>query len=568
MSLSLLALLAVAPIVLAAVLLVGFRVPARVAMPLVFLAAAAIAFFVWGMTPAQIFAATAQGWVITFDLVYIIFGAILLLKTLENSSAIHVIKDGFSKISPDRRIQVVIIVWTFGSFIEGASGFGTPAAVVAPLMVALRFPAMAAVMLGMMVQSTPVTFGAAGTPVLVGVADGLESPEMLARVAASGLDYDAYVRLVAVIAASLHAIIGILMPLFMIVMMTRFFGARKSWTEGLSAAPFAIFGGLAFVIPYWIYANVLGPAFPSLLGGLTGLIIVTLAARAGFLVPKDTWDFPEETSWPADWIGKIKVETDGVGKPGMSLMLAWVPYALVAVFLVLTRLPQFGIGDLLRSAAVTVSFPNILGTGISGSTTPLYLPGTIFVVVVLLTAVIHRMTLKELGGAFKSAGGLLLGAGFVLIFTVPMVRIYINSAVNEAGLPSMPIAMAEWVAGNVGGVWPAFAGAVGGFGAFIAGSNTVSNLMFVAFQHGVADALMISGALVVALQAVGAAAGNMVAIHNVVAASATVGYLGKEGAILRKTIIPTVYYLVALGILGLIAQYVIGYQGPLGPPTP
>ncbi|NIR61771.1 MAG: L-lactate permease, partial [Gammaproteobacteria bacterium] len=370
MSLSLLALLAVAPIALAAVLLVGFRAPARAAMPVVFVAAVAIAFWFWGMSPQQIAAASIQGLVITFDLVWIIFGAILLLKTLEHSTALHVIKDGFSAISPDRRVQVVILVWTFGAFIEGASGFGTPAAVVAPLMVALRFPTMAAVMLGMMVQSTPVTFGAAGTPILVGVANGLDDPDILARAAAAGVPYEDYVRLIGVMSAGLHAIIGIVMPLFMIVMMTRFFGAKRSWSEGLSAAPFAIFGGLAFVVPYFLTALFLGPAFPSLLGGLIGLVIVTIAARLKFLTPRDTWDFPEESSWPAAWLGKIKVETDGVGKPGMSLVLAWIPYVLVAAFLIVTRLPEFGVGDLLRSAAVTFSLPDILGTDISASSTP------------------------------------------------------------------------------------------------------------------------------------------------------------------------------------------------------
>jgi lactate permease len=144
-----------------------------------------------------------------------------------------------------------------------------------------------------------------------------------------------------------------------------------------------------------------------------------------------------------------------------------------------------------------------------------------------------------------------------------MVRVYINSGVNGAGLQSMPIAMAEWVATNVGQVWPLFAGVTGALGAFIAGSNTVSNLMFSAFQYGVADRLMISGVMVVALQAVGAAAGNMIAIHNVVAASATVGLLGREGATLRKTILPTLYYLTVIGILGLLAVHLLGVSDPL-----
>ena len=130
-------------------------------------------------------------------------------------------------------------------------------------------------------------------------------------------------------------------------------------------------------------------------------------------------------------------------------------------------------------------------------------------------------------------------------------------------LPSMPIAMAQWVASTVGDVWPLFAPLIGALGAFIAGSNTVSNLMFSLFQFSVAEGLALSGALIVALQAVGAAAGNMIAIHNVVAASATVGLLGQEGATLRRTIIPTIYYVLMAGVLGLLAAYVIGVGDPL-----
>jgi lactate permease len=143
------------------------------------------------------------------------------------------------------------------------------------------------------------------------------------------------------------------------------------------------------------------------------------------------------------------------------------------------------------------------------------------------------------------------------------VRVYINSDVNAINIGSMPIVMAEWVAVNVGAVWPAFAPLIGALGAFIAGSNTVSNLMFSLFQFGVAEQLLISGAVIVALQSVGAAAGNMIAIHNVVAASATVGLLGQEGATLRKTIIPTVYYVVVAGALGMIAIYLLGFTDPL-----
>ena len=179
------------------------------------------------------------------------------------------------------------------------------------------------------------------------------------------------------------------------------------------------------------------------------------------------------------------------------------------------------------------------------------------------------MTAKQITGAIRDSTRVLLGAGFVLLFTVPMVRVYINSGTNHfvlSGggiLPSMPIAMATWVADQFGAIWPLFAPTIGAMGAFIAGSNTVSNLMFSLFQHGVATQLAISTALVVALQAVGAAAGNMIAIHNVVAASATVGLLGKEGATLRKTVLPAIYYLLVVGVLGLIAVHWLGVSDPL-----
>ena len=234
----------------------------------------------------------------------------------------------------------------------------------------------------------------------------------------------------------------------------------------------------------------------------------------------------------------------------MSLFRAWSPYILLVALLVLTRLPELGIGNWLKT--VKISWNSILGTTVSASTTPLYLPAFMLLVASLLTIFIHRMPLQRYKLALHESTMTLLSAGFVLVFTVPMVRLYINSGMNELDIASMPIALAQWVSVHVGEVWPLFAPMIGALGAFIAGSNTVSNLMFAQFQFSVAETLVMSTAMIVALQAVGAAAGNMIAIHNVVAASATVGLLGQEGATLRRTLLPTIYYLVALGLLGLL----------------
>ncbi|GAB3371051.1 L-lactate permease [Azotobacter armeniacus] len=556
-----LALLAFSPILLAAVLLVGLRWPAKRAMPLVYLLTAGIGLFAWDMSLNRVLASTLQGLVITIGVLWIIFGAILLLNTLKHSGAIAVIRSGFTTISPDRRIQAIIIAWLFGCFIEGASGFGTPAAIAAPLLVAIGFPALAAVLMGMLVQSTPVSFGAVGTPIIIGVNSGLDSASLGARLSAEGSSWEVFLQLITSNVAIIHAIVGTLMPLIMVLMLTRFFGKEKSWKAGFEVLPFAIFGGLAFTLPYVATGVFLGPEFPSLAGGLIGLAIVTSAAHFGFLVPKNTWDFADAKDWPSEWLGSVEMKLDALTQRPMSTLRAWLPYVLVGLLLVISRVfPE--VGSALKS--VVLVFPDLLGeTGIKADFMPLYLPGGILVAVVIATFFLHGMKTRELAAAVGESSKVLLGAGFVLLFTVPMVRILINSGVNTGGLPSMPIAMAQWAADSVGSIYPLLAPSIGALGAFIAGSNTVSNMMLSQFQFGVAESLGISGALIVAAQAIGAAAGNMVAIHNVVAASATVGLLGREGSTLRKTVWPTFYYVLFTGLIALFAIYVLGVSDPL-----
>ncbi len=553
MSETLLALVAFSPIVVAAILLVGLNWPAKRAMPVAFGLTVVIALFFWDMTTNRVLASVFQGLGITVSVLWIVFGAIFLLNTLKHTGAIATIRNGFTNISPDRRIQAIIIAWCFGSFIEGASGFGTPAAIAAPLLVAIGFPALAAVLMGMMIQSTPVSFGAVGTPIIVGVSKGLDTHNITESLLANGSTWEAYVQQITSSVALIHATVGTLMPVLMAMMLTRFFGKNKSWTEGLDILPFAIFAGLSFTIPYALTGVFLGAEFPSLIGGLFGLAVVVSAAKRGFLVPKSTWDFEDEKKWPAEWLGSLKVEKEEAVAQPMSMAKAWLPYVLLAVILVASRVSADFKAML---TGVSISFSNILGeAGISAAIQPLYLPGGILVFSALLAVLIQSRSVTPLIKAAGESSKTLIGAGFVLVFTIPMVRIFINSGINEADLASMPVTTANFAAGLVGEAFPALSATIGALGAFIAGSNTVSNMMFSQFQFEVAQTLTISSATVVALQAVGAAAGNMIAIHNVVAASATVGLLGREGATLRKTVIPTFYYLVVTGIIGMVAIY-------------
>lgn len=575
MSIGLQGFLALLPILVVAVFLVGLRWPASKAMPLSYIAVVIIGYFVWKLPFIQIVGGTFNGIIVAVTLLYIIFGSILVLYTIMESGGLHQIRQSLMSVSTDRRVQVIIVAWCFASFIEGASGFGTPAAVGCPLMLGLGFPAFAAVLAGMIIQSTPVSFGAVGTPMKVGVGTGLAqgNDQMVNEFAAQiglpivGADgafdpvmYDQLVWTIAKPTSIMHFVGGLLIPLFLCGFMTRLFGKNKSWSEGLAAWPFALFAAFANVIPMRLINEFVSYELTSMVGALTGLVIVVFAAKSGFLVPKKSWDFIDEKDWDPSWKGTIDIKY--VQKPGgMSTLMAWMPYVLVAGFILLTRLVM-PINKWLNS--IVIKFPTV--GGITPSFGIGYSPGTIFIVVSILTFFLHGMKTDAYARAWKTAGKTMLGAGSALIFTVPMVQVFINSGGGAAGFDKMPYALAEATYNLTGGLWPIFAPIIGGLGAFIAGSNTVSNMTFSLFQFKTAQ-LIVEGnpalapmALewpiwIVALQAIGGAAGNIICIHNVVAAAAVVGFLGREGEVIRKTFLVFLYYAFIPGSVGYSYLY-------------
>ncbi|MGM0653370.1 MAG: L-lactate permease, partial [Bacillota bacterium] len=293
-------LIALTPILAVFLLLVVFRLPARLAMPIAWAYTVLLAVIYWQVPVILAAASTIQGLIIALSLLYIVFGAILMLNTLTVSGAVGVMRSAFARITTDRRIQVIIVAWMFGAFIEGASGFGTPAAVAAPLLVVLGFPAAAAVLCALIIQSTSVSFGVVGTPVLLGVGSGLDHPvihNMLGSADMYDPQFYTYLGQISGYIGIVHAIVGTFIPLVMLLMLTRYFGQERSIKSGLAAAPFALFAGLTFTIPYALIANFIGPEFPSLISALIGLPVVVFAARKGFLIPRETWDFPPREKW-------------------------------------------------------------------------------------------------------------------------------------------------------------------------------------------------------------------------------------------------------------------------------
>ncbi|MFD5277283.1 L-lactate permease [Pseudarthrobacter sp. NPDC058362] len=559
-NLAVLAPLALAPILVVGVLLAGLRWPAKFAMPVGYAVAVIVALLVWRMDFTGILAASLEGLITAGTMLYIVFGALLLLSTLTVSGAMSAIRAGFNNISPDRRVQAIIIGWLFGSFIEGASGFGTPAAVVAPLLLALGFPAMAAVMVGLVIQSTPVSFGAVGTPIIIGVGQGLGGdPAVAARVSVLGLTMPEFISSIGLQVASIHALVGLLIPLILVCMLTGFFGPEKRFRDGLAIWPFALYASVAMTIPSVLTARFFGPEFPSLFGGLIGLMLVMFTSSRGFLMPRETFDFGPRSTWSERWTGSLEPAKAADLSAPMGAVRAWAPYVLMALLLVSTRvIPE------LKTFLVGLAVPvkDILGSGISTSIQPFYLPGFVLILASVFAFVLHRMSGRQIARAVKVSASQLAGTAVALMFAVPLVRILIQSGpeLNASGLSSMPVTLAEGAAAVSGGAWPLIAPWVGALGAFVAGSNTVSNLTFSQFQFSTGAQIGVPPEAVVAAQAVGGAGGNPISIHNIVAASATVGLLGREGDLLRQTVLVTTYYCLAGGIAAFLFIHGFGFN--------
>ena len=580
--------LAVLPLAVIAILMIGLYQPATRTMPIAWGVAGLVAFVGWNMSPTLIAAASIRGALTATRILVIVFGAILLLYTLKQSGAFEVINAGFSSISDDRRVQVVLLVFLMGSFIEGAAGFGTPAAIVGPLLVGLGFPPMAAVVVALTGNILAITFGAVGTPLIIGLRDVVfaSGTDAATQVVEQGgfETVGAYVAQVGVWAAAIHAIAGIAIPFIGVAMMTRFFGEERSIQPALEVLPLCLFAWATFAIPYVLTAVYLGPTFPALLGSMLGLLVTTVTLRAGYFLPAETWDFGPRENWPDHWVGSIEpgqgvgssvdrgdatVAADGgttstafgdLHDQDMSLGVAWLPYILVAALLVVTRV--IGPVQSFLSTTGVIAWNNILGTPFSEGVELLYLPGSLFVLVAVVTYVLHGMSGREIRDSWTEAVRNIAPAVVALWFAVAAVMVMqrsgdpvvLEGTTASAGMLGI---LSELTADTTGVAFPFFSGFIGAFGAFIAGSNTVSDILFGLFQYQAAQQIGAPTQIAVAAQAVGGAIGNLVSIHNVVAALTVVGLLGEEGRVIRLELIPVLYYGLVTGVLTLLFAYVV-----------
>lgn len=491
-------------------------VPSHIALPSTALLVAAIQYGYFEADVRLMLANSVAGILSVLTPISIVAGAILLNRVLFYSGAEAVLSRWLKSVSQNKVAQLMIIGWAFAFMIEGASGFGTPAAIAAPILIGLGFPILPVAILTLTMNSIPVSFGAVGTPIWFGL---------------SGLSLTT---------SSLHevaqhtALLNMLAAFVVPIMALRFV---VSWQDIRSNLVFILLSILSCTVPYVLVAQ-WNLEFPALVGGAVGVMLSVILATRGVGLATSTTD----------------QNSDAV-LDSREVVKALSPFMFLIAILLLTRLPSVGlkqwlnstmpigqwssyIGEFEVSRSLVLGLQNILGTDISWQYKSLYVPALIpFVLVVFVCVPLFRMSLQQVKLAIKDTGSRLRLPCVSLIGALVMVNLMMQ---GEASSPMFLIA--QGFSQVLGESWAYTAALLGALGSFFSGSATVSNLTFGAIQLDIAQSVGLPVGLILALQSAGAAMGNMVCINNIIAVSTIVGISNKEGVIIMRTLRPMLAY--------------------------
>jgi lactate permease len=502
--------------------------PSNKALPLTALLIYFIQLIYFTADPNLINATVVSGLLTAWVPIMIIWGAILLFKTMEVTGAMNTVRHWLNNISPNPVAQLMIIGWAFAFLIEGASGFGTPAALAAPILVGLGFQPVAVACLALVMNSVPVTFGAVGTPTWfgLGILD-LSDPELLA------IGFES---------AIIHTVAALIIPVIALTFVV-------AWKDILKNIVFVYLSILSCIIPYLALAS-LNYEFPSLVGGMVGLVFSVFFASQGI-------GLSSATENPNKEIISEKI-------PPGDLVKALFPIWGTILVLVVTRIQQIGLKGLLQVAEPTANIPlgtfgdfsvspalvlnlnNIFNTDVGWKYAALYIPAFIpFFLIVAITVFLYKTPGDKQKQIMSETYQRMTKPIAALLGALVLVKLM------TTGEQAMNIIIGQAFAAFIGENWQYFASYLGAVGAFFSGSNTVSNLTFAPIQISIAQTLGLDQTFILAAQSVGGAMGNMVCINNIVAVCSILGIVAKEGFIIKRTIWPMLLYGVIAAIMSI-----------------
>lgn len=503
--------------------------PSNQALPLSALVLYFISLIVFKWEPNLVHANVLKGLLVAWTPILIIGGAIFLFETMKATGSLKTVTDWLNTITENKVAQLMIVGWAFPFLIEGASGFGTPAAIAAPVLVGLRFAPLNVAILALIMNSVPVSFGAVGTPTWFGFsAIELTSAETMT---------------IAIKSASIHSTIALVIVTIALMQLVNF----KKIFENIV---FVILSVAFTVVPYLLVAFI-NYEFPSLIGGSIGLIATAILAKYNIGLKKYSEE-KSEINPPLISIGRLVKATFPLWGTILLLLITRIPEIGIKQFLTATN-PAFNIslgmlGDFSISSSLVIQLENIFLTPVNWSHSTLYVPSLIpFAIVSLITFRIQGSTGREIKTTFKTTVDKMINPMYALLGSLVFVNLMMMggelSAVNHIG---------RMLANATGRHWTFFASYLGAIGSFFSGSATISNLTFAGIQDSIALQTQISRTTILALQSVGGAFGNMVCINNIVAVTSVLSITNREGYILKRTVIPMLLYGAMAGSIALM----------------
>ncbi len=520
------ALVAALPVIVLLGLLAFFHARAHVAALAGLASALAVAVWVYGMPVPLALASAGNGAAFgLFPIGWIVLWAIFLYDITVVTGRFEVVKQTIAGLAGDRRIQALLIAFSFGAFIEGAAGFGTPVAISAAMLIGLGFKPLAAAGMALIGNTAPVAYGALGTPIIA-----------LARV--TGLPLD-----------QLSAMVGRQLPFFSVIVPFWLVWAMAGWRGMIEVWPACLASGLTFAIAQFLVSNYHGPWVVDIVGAI--LSILSLVALLRYWQPRTLWRFPDEA--PA-------AQAVPARPSRREATVAWMPWAILSVLVFLWGLPQMKalLNDIsilqipvpyldkavfrgppvvaapkAEEAVFALNWLSATGTGL------------------LLASVISGLLLGLSPARLaKTFAGTLHRVRFSLLTIAAMLALGFTT--RYGGLDAtMGLAFA-----STGVLFPFFSAMLGWLGVALTGSDTSSNVLFGNLQQITAQQLGISPVLAAAANSSGGVMGKMIDAQSIVVAGVATGQVGGEGEILRYVFFHSVALASLVGLLVLLQAYV------------
>jgi L-lactate transport len=534
---------ALIPIVFFFLALTVFRMKGHVAGLLTVVITVIVAITEYQMPIKMALAATGYGFVYgLWPIAWIIVTAVFLYKITVKTGQFEIIRSSVVSITEDQRLQLILVGFSFGAFLEGAAGFGAPVAITAALLVGLGFNPLYAAGLCLIANTAPVAFGAMGIPITVaGQTTGI-SPMHIGQMAGRTLP-----------------LLSVFVPFWLVFIMDGVRGVRETW-------PAVLVAGASFAITQFITSNFVGPELPDITSALVSLICLALFLKVW--QPKRIFRFDDKNA-PAHREAAAAVEA--VRYTGGQIFKAWSPFVVLTIMVTIWSLPVFkklfDKAGPLKGLVFQYKVPGLHNqvlqtTPIMKKLTPyasifkfdiVSATGTAILIAAIISMIILRMKAKDgvhlFGETLKELAKPIFSIAMVLGFA--MIS-------NYSGISStLGLALAA-----TGGLFPFFSPFLGWLGVFLTGSDTSSNALFSNLQNVTAAQIGVKQTLLVAANTTGGVTGKMISPQSIAVACAAVGLAGKESDLFRFTLKHSLFFLVIVGLITYVQAYYLSWMIP------